>query len=158
MNSSNKYSPQVRERAVRMVLEHQSEHELDAAAHLCSRGFSTSRSWSPTTLMLAMAIQKGDPGKEADPVATTQQIAVTVGDQQSQRRLRDRHSDPEEGKGRLQSNGMGNLDGPNHDERWETVGQQVAQDDACGTERQATHTLDVLLRSSTSAAPRATRA
>ena len=32
MSSSNKYSPEVRERAVRMVLEHQSAHESQWAA------------------------------------------------------------------------------------------------------------------------------
>ena len=32
MSSSNKYSPEVRERGVRMVLEHQSEHESQWAA------------------------------------------------------------------------------------------------------------------------------
>ena len=32
MSSSNKYSPEVRDRAVRMVLEHQSEHESQWAA------------------------------------------------------------------------------------------------------------------------------
>ena len=32
MGSSNKYSPEVRERAVRMVLEHQGDHESQWAA------------------------------------------------------------------------------------------------------------------------------
>ena len=32
MSSSNKYSPEVRERAVRMVLEHQSAHDSQWAA------------------------------------------------------------------------------------------------------------------------------
>ena len=32
MSSSNKYSPEVRDRAVRMVLEHQSDHESQWAA------------------------------------------------------------------------------------------------------------------------------
>ena len=32
MSSSNKYSPEVRERAVRMVLEHQSAHDSQRAA------------------------------------------------------------------------------------------------------------------------------
>ena len=32
MSSSNKYSPEVRERAVRMVLEHQSEHDSQWSA------------------------------------------------------------------------------------------------------------------------------
>ena len=32
MSSSNKYSPEVRERAVRMVLEHQSTHDSQWAA------------------------------------------------------------------------------------------------------------------------------
>ena len=32
MSSSNKYSPEVRDRAVRMVLEHQSEHDSQWAA------------------------------------------------------------------------------------------------------------------------------
>ena len=32
MSSSNKYSPEVRERAVRMVLEHQGDHDSQWAA------------------------------------------------------------------------------------------------------------------------------
>ena len=35
MNRSNRYSPEIRERAVRMVFEHQSEYESEWAA-MCS--------------------------------------------------------------------------------------------------------------------------
>ncbi len=53
-----------------------------------SRGLSTSRSRSPTMLMLKMVTINSNPGKETDPVRTGKQVLVTIGDQQPERRFR----------------------------------------------------------------------
>jgi transposase-like protein len=49
MNKTSKFSPEVRERAVRMVLEYQGEHESQWAANgraSLARSASGSRLWS----------------------------------------------------------------------------------------------------------------
>ena len=76
---------------------------------LCSRGFSTSRSWSPTRLMATMVISSAMPGIEADPVLARQHVLEAVGDQQAERGLGDRHAEAEEGQRGLQRDGARDL-------------------------------------------------
>ena len=69
---------------------------------------------------------------------------IAVGDQQTKRRFGDGNAEAEEGQGRLQGDGAGNLLGSDNDQRRQAVRQQMAEHDAAPGQREAHRGLDIL--------------
>src|SRR5687768_631985 len=91
--------------------------------------------------------EQREAGVEADPVLAREHVLEAVGDEQAERGLGERQADAEEGKRRLERDGVRGLQRADDDHRREHIGQEVAEDDARRRQRQALRRLDVLLAS-----------